>query len=214
MTEEIAEVVKKYDIRLQPAGKIGVFSPDVKKFTKEELDNFTMFLRVKKPLIVSYLMAEEEKERRMKQSQIENERNAIINNLVPIVPIWTDGEYFQGYIVHGQAAELLVQIGLAHKVSYMTTIPLDTVETLGGSFTYAQALEYMRPMMEAKAAQEKEEARVRHEKFMQAKQTGKPVLLSEEGIECRDPAEECSMDIIYTWAMPSGSIKKDIVHTY
>jgi hypothetical protein len=51
-------------------------------------------------------------------------------------------------------------------------------------------------------------------KFEQAKTTGEKVLLRKYSDECNDPNEECSIDMVYEWAMPDGTIKATRQHTW
>lgn len=72
--------------------------------------------------------------------------------------------------------------------------------------------------LEAKQAasdMKKAEARkIRDEKFAEAKRTGNGVILESYPVECNDPNEECSCDIITVYAMPDGSTKSNRSHTY
>ena len=77
---------------------------------------------------------------------------------------------------------------------------------------------------ELKAEKEAEEKREAEEekrklvekaaKFDEAKKTGKPVLLRKWTEDCNDPREECSLDVVYEYAMPDGSTKNERQHTW
>ena len=88
------------------------------------------------------------------------------------------------------------------------------IEALGKEFTYQQAVEYARPAIEAKEAAKAEKEAARQAKFVEARETGKPVLLRKWGSDCHDPHEECSLDINTEYAMPDGSVKHEWHHTW
>jgi len=50
--------------------------------------------------------------------------------------------------------------------------------------------------------------------YKKAKETGKKQVIAEYPVDCDDPNEECNVDIIYEYAMPTGEKKIDRVHTY
>jgi len=66
----------------------------------------------------------------------------------------------------------------------------------------------------AKDAKEAEAQKQREEKFAEAKRTGNGVILESYPVECDDPDEECSCDIITVYAMPDGTEKSNRSHTY
>jgi len=89
------------------------------------------------------------------------------------------------------------------------------VEALGKEFTYAQAAEFARPALEAKAAEEDAQKREREEKFAEARLTGKPVRLDSWTEDCSARGKiECSVDYVVLSAMPDGTTHKDRTHTY
>jgi hypothetical protein len=54
----------------------------------------------------------------------------------------------------------------------------------------------------------------REAKFAEAKETGKPVKLESHPVECNNPEEECSCDLIATFALPDGTTKTKRIHCY
>ncbi|PRR85518.1 hypothetical protein [Clostridium luticellarii] len=50
--------------------------------------------------------------------------------------------------------------------------------------------------------------------FQKAKETGEPQELSRILAECNDPDEDCSLDIVYTMAMPDGTTQQKRQHTW
>ena len=64
-----------------------------------------------------------------------------------------------------------------------------------------------------KKRQEKEEE-AKEKAMEEARLTGKPVLLYQYNEECNSPHEECSVDNVYIYAMPSGLLKKERNHSW
>ena len=171
-------------------------------------------LRAAKPEVIAELKkraAEKAEEEAERQQHIEN----IKNGMEKIVPKWHDGEYLQGWEVYGEEAEMLERIGAAEYVSgWGYEIKPQVVEALGSEFTYAQAVEYMQPENDAKAAKKAKAAAERAAKFQQAKETGKPIKLVSYSDECDGSVDECNLDIITVYAMPDGSTKTTRTHTF
>ena len=220
-TSEIKGIVEKYKIKLQPDNRLWLSGVDMKKISKPEQDKLIAFITPIKPQIIDFLMIEKEEEmkriaeeERIEQIERENERNAIISGAKSISLDWDDGEYFQGFVVYGEEAKLLREIRMAKELGYRTIVPDDVVRSLGKSFTYTQAVEYMVPINEEKEKIKKKEEEAIQKKYHEAKETGKPVLLSKHSIECTDATEECSLDIINTWILPNGNTKTEVIHTY
>lgn len=63
----------------------------------------------------------------------------------------------------------------------------------------------------AKKGQEEAEMQA---KFEEARISGKPVVLESYMADCNDPHEECSTDLVATYAMPDGSTKTERQHTW
>ena len=51
-------------------------------------------------------------------------------------------------------------------------------------------------------------------KIAEAKETGKPVMIDKYSTACHDLKEECSTDIVTVYAMPDGSEKTEVNHTW
>lgn len=171
-------------------------------------------LRAAKPEVMAELKkraAEKAEEGAERQQHIEN----IISGVEKIHARYEDGEYLQGYIVFGDESEMLEKIGIAEYISgWGTYLKPEVIEALGTEFTYAQAVEYMRPQHEAEKAAREKKAAERAAKFQQAKETGKPVVLARGSDECDGTVDECSLDIITVYAMPDGSTKTTRTHTF
>lgn len=62
----------------------------------------------------------------------------------------------------------------------------------------------------------KENERIEKEEkiFETAKRTNEKQILYQYSIECRDKKEECNIDNVVVYAMPDGTTKKEIYHTW
>ena len=71
---------------------------------------------------------------------------------------------------------------------------------------------------EAKAAQEAEKKAAEEaelaQKYAQARETGKPVIIRTYMVPCSDPREECNVDNVVEYAMPDGTVKREQYHTW
>lgn len=50
--------------------------------------------------------------------------------------------------------------------------------------------------------------------FIMAKQTKERQFLGQYSEACNDPTEECDIDNVYVYALPSGEIEKIRIHTF
>jgi len=206
------ELIKKYSISLYIEGQIRV--PNAKKLSQKTRD----MLIAAKPEIIAELQRREQEETERKVAKLaeqEGERQAILSGQKLIQVRYHDGEHLSGWEVFGPAASILAGLGIAKEITYWGYhINSNIIETLGQEFTYQQAVEYMRPAVEAKKEAQKKKDAERQAKFDEARETGKPVLLRKWSTGCCDPREECSMDIHNELAMPDGTVKHDWCHTY
>ncbi len=211
--ERINELIRKFNIQI--ATQNGVEGMRVwGKPTQKEMAE----LKEKKPEIMAELH-HRAKERAEREAREKAEKEAELQELKEgkkkITLRYYDGEYLWGFMAVGQEAELLAEIGVAEYVSgWGYHVSDKAVEALGEEFTYAEAVEYIRPAREAEAKRVAEKEAERQAKFDEAKATGEPVLLRRWTEECCNPREECSMDIHYQYAMPDGSIKHKWNHTW
>ena len=161
----------------------------------------------------------EEKEYRIGlQLKKAEERRQIETGEKAIEPKYHDGEYLSGYEVFGQEAEMLAAIGAAKQVDgWGTEVEPKLIATLGKSFTYPQAVEFVRPAQEAATAKREAAAASRAEKFAEAQRTGKPVVLrtwtetrrAQEGGELGEYLFACT-----EYANPDGSTKTTAINSY
>lgn len=132
---------------------------------------------------------------------------------------FTDGEYLSGYTIYGEAAEMLIELGLAKSVANWGTLVSDQlVKELGKSFSYNDLIKYANKINEAKEAKEQEqkdaEEREFEEKLALAKDLGQPVEISRITVPCNDPQEECNTDLIIKYVNPAGDIITRRIHTW
>lgn len=150
-----------------------------------------------------------------KKAEALTELEGLKNGNILIEVHYHDGEYLMGYEVFGQSGKMLEEIGAAEYVSgWGYHVAGKMIEALGKEFTYAAAVEYMRPTHEVAEAKKAEKEAERQAKFGEAKKTGEKVLIRTWSTDCCDPTEECSMDIHYEYAMPDGSTERTWNHTW
>lgn len=147
---------------------------------------------------------------------IENEKiNEVKSGTKKIEVSFHDGEYLSGYTTYGKAADLLEAIHAAKYVDgWGTRIPDELVSALGKEFTYEEAAKYMQPINDAREAKKSEATEKRNAIFTLAKKTGSKQLLMSWPEDCNDPKEACSLDMVYEYAMPDGSVKTERTHTW
>ena len=146
-----------------------------------------------------------------KQTRID----AIKSGEVKIEARYEDGEYLQGYIVFEESAELLKELGLAKDISgWGCHVESALIDSLGKEFTYQQAYEFARPAIEAQEIKRAEKEDKRQTVFATAKETNEKQLLRQWSENCNNHREECSMDMVYEWAMPDGTTKITRQHTW
>jgi len=95
-----------------------------------------------------------------------------------------------------KAKELPVEKGEQYKLS-------EIMEMLTKTKSYKRKEE-----SEQKEKQKYEEAE------KEARDTGNNVVINRFSVECNDPKEECSTDIITVYMTPSGRTKEERIHTY
>lgn len=209
----IEKLIDKFDLRLiRRNGKEGIGVG--RKATQKQMAE----LKAKKEEILAELKRQEnerlEAEAR-KEAERQEEIRAIREGEKTIKVRWYDGMHLNGWGVFGPAAELLEEIGLAKPIAgWGHCVDDKAVNALGKEFTYQQAVEYTQPAREAKAQAKAAAEQEREEKYRQARETGKPVLLRKWTEPCNNPHEECSIDIVKAYAMPDGTQKTERVHTY
>jgi hypothetical protein len=68
---------------------------------------------------------------------------------------------------------------------------------------------------EERCAQEKAEKEMAHAKALrEAQLTGKPAVLNTYLVDCNDPREDCSMDVVTVYVIPDGTIQSKRQHTW
>lgn len=163
--------------------------------------------------------ATQEIKKQLEEMKKISEREQFINGYKNFELSFTDGEYLSGYTIYGEAAEMLIELGLAKSVANWGTLVDDRlVKALGKSFTYKKLIEYANEINKEKEVKEQEqkdaEAREFEEKLQQAKLTGQPVELSTIAVPCNDINEECTTDLIIKYVNPAGDIITRRIHTW
>jgi hypothetical protein len=126
-----------------------------------------------------------------------------------------EGEYLSGHtLFESEKIELLEKIGLGRYVEgWGFRVNRDVVDALGTSFGYQNAVEFARPMLDAKKRAKQAEADRLSKAFGQAKETGEKVQINHYmSQDCNDP--ECGLDSVTVYAMPDGSTMEYRSHTY
>ena len=84
--------------------------------------------------------------------------------------------------------------------------------------SHTLVLKIYNEVLEARAARQAEKEAKKEAKeihiFQKAKETGEPQVLEEYCVDCEDPEEECSTDVVKIYAMPDGSQERKQYHTY
>ncbi len=212
MTNEMNELIRALAIEvIIHKGEEALYIPGHKKPTKAQLDR----VRALKPQIIAELKRRETEKAAQEKAEKEQRIADIKAGKLTIKAHYHDGEYLSGYTAFGEEADLLEKLGIAKYVSgWGTCIDDKAIEALGEEFTYPEAVEFMRPVLEAKEAKKAAAEAERAEKFEEAKKTGKPVEIRSWTADCNDPHEQCSLDIITEYAMPDGTITTDREHTW
>ena len=212
---ETEMLIRKYDLKLaqMPSGEEGLKGPATLNRNPEALAEIRACKTEIMDILRKQRQEKEDREAKEKQ-QKEEEYNDIKAGRKYITPQWDDGEYWQGYVVYGSAAKALLEIGFAEEIGYRTIIPYDRLKMLGPTFSYQQALDCMKPVIEAQTKLREARKKDLEAKYSNAKNTGTPVLIRKYTTECTDSTEECSLDIIEVYAQPDGSEKTKRIHTY
>ena len=212
MANEMNELIRALAIEVTiHKGEEALYIPGHKKPTKAQLDR----VRALKPQIIAELKRRETEKAAQEKAEKEQRIADIKAGKLTIKAHYHDGEYLSGYTVFGEEASLLEEIGIAKHVSgWGSCVDDKAIEALGKEFTYPEALEYVRPTLEAKEAKKAAAEAERAGKLEEAKRTGKPVEIRSWTAECNDPHEQCSLDIITEYAMPDGTIRTDREHTW
>lgn len=209
--DEIAKIISEQNIRREGDR----FRFALKKGQSKE-DAIAM-LKELKPAIMAELIRREEEEAEKKASEEAarvEEARAIRAGEVMIRPRIEDYDGIPLYLVFGEAAKALKEIGAAKDVAYSTQVNWEVIDALGKEFTFSQAAELTRPAREAKEAEQRAMEEERQAKFDEAKRTGEKVLLRSWMEDCNDPREECSLDSVTEYALPDGTTRRERQHTW
>jgi hypothetical protein len=209
---EISNMITKYHIERR-GDALAIFPGRGKAFTEEEKK---LFQRMKPEIMAELLRREKEaaEKKAAEEAARVEEARAIRAGEVMIVPTVEDYDGIPLYLVFGEAAKALKEIGAAKDVAYSTQVNWEIIKALGKEFTFPQAAELTRPAREAKEAEQRAREEERQAKFAEAKRTGEKVLLRSWMADCNDPREECSLDHVTEYAMPDGTTEIMRYHTW
>lgn len=166
-----------------------------------------------KPEIMAELLRREQEAADKEAARIEEAR-AIRADEVPIRVRLDEWDGIPLYVVYGEAAEALKEIGAAKVIAYSTQVNKEIIDTLGMEFTFSQASEVTRSAREAKEAARLAKEKERQARFDEARRTGQKVKLRSWIEDCNDPREECSTDSVTEYAMPDGTTEIVRLHTW
>lgn len=143
---------------------------------------------------------------------------------------WSEGEYLSAWVLSASDEEekQMEALGLSKYVSgwgnklddnFVKVIgKFDMIDFKNHEFTMQQAEAYAKPILEAKkkaCEERKAKSKASNElKFLEAKTTGKPVVLKRWSEECDGSTEECDIDNLTEYAMPDGSTKVVRSHSW
>jgi hypothetical protein len=203
--DEIGRMIAKYNI-IRQGDSLAIYN---RPKTAAEVE----IIRAAKPEILAELIRREE-ESAAKEAAMVEEARAIRAGEIVIKPTVEDYDGIPLYVVYGEAAKALKEIGAAKDVAYSTQVNWEIIKALGKEFTFPQVVELTRPAREEKEAKAKAREEERQAKFDEAKRTGQKVLLRSWCEDCNDPREECSLDHVTEYAMPDGTTRRERNHTW
>lgn len=159
----------------------------------------------------------EEIEKEYKQEAIDREarrKEDLINGVTTIKVSYRSGQAQDGYIIFGHEADLLKGLGVAQQISgWKTIVNEELIEALGEEFTYQQASDYAKPLVE-KREKEKE---VKEDKFNakleEAKRTGEKVAIRRWQENCNNSRKDCDLDNMTEFVLPDGTTKNERRHS-
>ena len=192
-------------IEFQYQGKTGKMEKGKCEITQEDSEKLKVLFRA----------AVTEKEA-VEKARREEEKQAILTGKKAIKLAYHDGEYLSGWeVLTDHAAGLLEEIGVAKYVSsWGYLVDRNAFAALGKSFTFLEAVEYMRPAKEAAKKKAAEQQQKKEAAKKKAFETGKRIEISHYATECDDANEECNLDIITKWVMPNGTVETTRSHTW
>lgn len=177
--EKIRELIRKYSMELgiKPNGEVGIRIS--RKMTKADED----FGRANKAETIAELRrieAEKKARAEAKEAARQEEIRAIKAGEKEIELRWHDGDILSGWTAFGEAGDLLEKLGIAKSVGgWGLYIDAEVAEALGEEFTYAAALEFARPQLEARA--EKERAAAEKAAALEAERASMQVEILKSG---------------------------------
>lgn len=159
----------------------------------------------------------EEIEKEFKQKAIDRDtklKEDLINGVTTIKVSYRSGQALSGYITFRHEADLLKSLGVAKEIGgWRTTVDKELIEALGEEFTYQQAADYAKPVVEErKKDKEKKEAKIKA-KTEESKRTGEKVAIRRWQENCNNSRKECDLDNMTEYVLPNGTTKIERRHS-
>ncbi|WP_164670479.1 hypothetical protein [Virgibacillus doumboii] len=159
----------------------------------------------------------EEIEKEFKQKAIDRDKQSkedLINGVTTIKVNYRSGKALSGYIIFGHEADLLKSLGVAKEIGgWRTIVDEELIEALGEEFTYQQASDYAKPVVEEREKEKaKKEAKIKA-KMEEAKRTGEKVAIRRWQENCNNSRKDCDLDNMTEYALPDGKTKIERRHT-
>lgn len=171
-------------------------------------------INAKDEIVAELVRRNEEKAKKIAEEEAEYQR--LLSSQQMIRVRWQTGDPLSAYVPAGEGdRRALEHFGLTQSIGgWGTKVEGALVDALGTEFLASAVEEYLRPAREAREQEERLAAGEEAAKFEQAKKTGSPVLLERWTEPCNDPREECSMDVLRTYANPDGTTTTKRSHTW
>ncbi len=182
-------------------------------------------LRITSDILEQILIYEKDLEKKKMDTQKIFE-DKIKNNEIKIKLRYYEGEYLSGmmfdfdyeanYVVTFPVLTKIFMENLAGKdvSGWGFHIEQKVSDTLGKEFFYTELVNLQKEKIETKLKKEIDKKMNIENIFKQAKETGKKVEIEHFAVDCNDPHEDCSTDIITVWAMPDGTKTESRNHTW
>lgn len=130
---------------------------------------------------------------------------------------WYEGEYLSGYVPSDYKTMEALELA-AYVSGWGTRVKEEIVDALGKEFSVKQAKEFafkrLREQFDRRRDHDVKELESQIEKFEEAIQTGKPVVVKRWSEPCNDYREECDIDNITVYANPDGTTTTSRSHTW
>lgn len=159
----------------------------------------------------------EEIEKGLKQRAVDRDtklKEDLINGVATIKVSYRSGPALSGYIIFGHEADLLKSLGIARKTGgWRTIVDEKLIEALGEEFTYQQASDYAKPVLEERKKEKANKEAKMKAKMEEAKRTGEKVAIRRWQESCNNSRKDCDLDNMTEFVLPDGTTKIERRHT-